>query len=58
MRYQLNDEDADPNKLLTSPGMSHHLARVVGSDMGGAPSVLQDFVDAFQPRELARLKEL
>lgn len=58
MRYQLSNEESDPRKLLTSPEMSHRLADVVGSDGGGARSVLQDFVNAFQPRELARLKEL
>ena len=58
MRYQLSNEESDPKKLLTSSEVSHHLAEVVGSDAGGARSVLQDFVNAFQPRELLRLKAL
>lgn len=58
MRYQLSNEEADPKKLLTSPEVHHNLADVVGSDAGGAHLILQDFVNAFQPHELARLKEL
>jgi hypothetical protein len=58
VRYQLSNEEADPKTLLAAPEVSHHLAEVVESDTGGARSVLQDFVNAFQPRELARLKEL
>lgn len=58
MRYQLSNEEADPKKLLAAPTTSQHLAEVVGSDANGARSVLQDFVNAFRPRELARLKEL
>lgn len=58
MRYQLSDEEADPNQLLVAPGERHHLADVVGADKSGARTVLQDFVNAFQPHELTRLKEL
>lgn len=58
MRYHLSDEDADPTRLLGARQASHHLAEVQGADDGGARAVLQDFVNAFQPRQLAQLREL
>lgn len=58
MRYQLSDEEADPTRLLGARQASHHLAEVQGAEDGGARAVLQDFVNAFQPRQLERLRQL
>lgn len=58
MRYHLTDDEADPSKLLGARQYSHHLAEVQGAEDGGARAVLQDFVNAFRPRYLERLREL
>ena len=58
MRFHLTDDEADPSKLLAARQASHHLAEVNGADEDGARAVLQDFVNAFQPGQLERLREL
>lgn len=58
MRYHLSDAEVDPRTLLGARQVPHHLAEVHGADGDPARAVLQDFVNAFEPRDLARLHEL
>jgi len=57
MRYQLDDQDLAPERVLVSPRYDHTLADVANL-VPPAADVLRDFVEGIQPHHLAQLAEL